>query len=823
MTLDRGWATVNLDVAEREEQLERALDRVGREHRQVRVHVHGPGRGNRSARIEAWLAGLDPAVAVLRSPCAGLGERCFNAFAAGIEALADLLVELDPERIAELCPEASHLHALRLAFPALGRVPALAGEQPEHPVERHQLRRRALVGLAELLAGLADLRPVVLWLERAETGDRDSLALLEALGAGEAAPAMLLLVDYADDDAQPGPLLAQLQAERELVEVEGAGVDPRAELDEVAIAQLFVDADIDAAASERPAPEEALAEESVDRARSAAEAARACLALEAACVHGRRALELAGDDDALRGELLIELADDLAQLGHHPEAATRCLEAADLLGELTHDAKVRELDLRAAQLFIAAGRLKEGWGVLEHLLRAFDVQVPSSAAKALLTASWRRGRFLLRRRELSKPGRRDKPSPRDQARLDLLWFTSTRLAMVSRALSDALRTQHLGEVLRFGDESARCRAFAYEAAVESHIGAPFESSAKRLLEASLVLSKHTEDPLDRAWHLAAVAANEFCNGRWRLCVEACEAADAILREHPGVSWERAMVASYQWFALAWLGELDDLRRRVREAALDAADLDEPFAMLEACAGQPTLAWLAADEADEARERSEAALLQLHFERKAGWPVQSYRRQDYCELIARTHVALYRGAPGPAWTAVLGQWRDVELAYFTTMRTVGLELRFARARTALALAEQLTREPELDTQGWTGPRLLADVRKQIEVVAKDPICFAPPMAKLLEAGVRGVEGRRDEARPLLDQAVRGFAAVDMALHRECARYALGELIGGSEGGGIQDLAQDWMAGRGVVDPRKLAASQAPGFGLAPATPATAPTS
>jgi len=53
---------------------------------------------------------------------------------------------------------------------------------------------------------------------------------------------------------------------------------------------------------------------------------------------------------------------------------------------------------------------------------------------------------------------------------------------------------------------------------------------------------------------------------------------------------------------------------------------------------------------------------------------------------------------------------------------------------------------------------------------------------------------------------------MALHRECARYALGELIGGHEGGQLQDLASAWMTGVGVVDPRRFASSQAPGFAL-----------
>jgi serine/threonine protein kinase len=570
-------------------------------------------------------------------------------------------------------------------------------------------------------------------------------------------------------------------------------------------------------------------ERALDYAIRAADRAAASLAFGRASELYDQALKLLEGIAARKSErptLLRKLGDTQANLGRLPEAAARYLEAAKLIGgRVTDDTEVRELSLRAGELYVKAGLLGEGWRVMRELLAAFDVKVPTSPIQAMLGANWRRARFVMRKLDVDKPAAPS--SEEERIRLDLLWTASTSLAMVNHMLSDAFRTMVLADFAKLDSPSLRCRVLAIEVAMETHVGGPFERSAKRLLEQCEALSKRTANRYDEAWRLLAVATVEFTHGRWRACAQACEEADRIFRDEcTGAAWERSTVATYHWFALAWLGELGELHRRLDDFIDDAELREDVFGLVEAYTGQVVLAWLAADRVDLARERAEAGLARSTEQPIGGdrsWPEHSYRRQHYCDLMASTHVALYRGEPAGAWQAMIGQWKDMQSAFFITLRTVGLEIRFARARVGLAMAELFARDPELArgrlyaldrrlADEWNRGKLLADVRKQVEVFRKDGNRFGQPMGDLIEAGIEALEGRPDAARRLLDSAVRGFDAVDMALHRACARYALGELIGGDEGAEMQAVATEWMRGQGVVEPRRLAASQACGFGL-----------
>lgn len=575
-------------------------------------------------------------------------------------------------------------------------------------------------------------------------------------------------------------------------------------------------------------------ERALDYAIRAAERAMASVAFVRAVELFEQALRhldslpAARSDDGARSDdrarVLRRIGDAQANRGRLPDAAARYLEAARLRGgDVRGDAEVRELSLRAGELYIKAGLLGEGWRVMRSLLEAFDVEVPRSPTRALLGASWRRGRFVLRKLDVEAAPASSNPA--ELERLELLWSASTSLSMVNHTLADAFRTMLLPEFAKLGP-SLRCRMLAIEVAMETHIGGPFERSATRLLEQCGRLVVRTGDPYDQAWRLLAVANVEFTHGRWQACARACEQADAIFRDEcPGTAWERSTVATYHWFALAWLGQLDELHRRLVEFIADAEAREDVFGLVEAYSGEIVLAWLAADRVALARERAQAGLARTNAsgasERR--WPEQSYRRAHYCDLMAAVHVALYEGTPTRVWADLLAQWKDMQTAFFLGLRTVGLEIRFARARVALALAEQHGRDSELARarlhatdrrlgDEWTRAHLLADVREQVEHFRKDGNRFAQPMGDLIEAGIAALEGKPEHAKHLLDAAIRGFDADGMALHRACAKLALAELLGGSEGEAMRARANAWMQSQGVVVPRKLAASQAPGFGL-----------
>ncbi|WP_146155585.1 hypothetical protein [Enhygromyxa salina] len=527
---------------------------------------------------------------------------------------------------------------------------------------------------------------------------------------------------------------------------------------------------------------------------------------------------------------LVTEAETARRRGNWREAASCFLAAAAIQDPAQAPdnglTRSHSLTLRAADCHVRGGALGHGWRLVQRLLETSDIQPPTSSTRALLGSTWRRGRFLVKDAELA--GKVETPTPADERRMIVLNQAASSLSLVHPALADALRTLGLTEVARFGQASDRCRALASEVAMQTRIGGPFDKSVKKMIERCTELAQQTNEPLDEAWRQLALATYEFSHGRWRSCVEACERADTIFAELADegldIAHERARVAALHWFALAWLGELVELRRRLDRRILEAEGHKDSLMLLEALTGQPMLVWLAADEVEPVRARTRELLERQRAVVGAPWPESGYRRQQYRDLMAEVHACLYRGDPTPAWAAVVAQWRELESAFYLPMRMLGLEIRVTRARVGLALIEQFDRDPELararllaqsglGSSSWDRARVLGDVKGLIDQTRRDPSCVAPGLSSLLGAGLHNLEGRREDAQISLDAAVREFNSVDMQLHRECARYALGELIGGGEGGQLQDQAETWMRRQKVAYPRKLAASQAPGFGLA----------
>lgn len=513
---------------------------------------------------------------------------------------------------------------------------------------------------------------------------------------------------------------------------------------------------------------------------------------------------------------LIAEAERARGLGDWRGAAERLRRAARLVDQREAD----RLELRAADCLIRTGALGPAWRILARLLEQCEVQPPSSATKALIGTTWRRGRFVLRRPDLEAGA----PESADDERKRLvLEGAAETVALVNTALADALRTHHLGEAARSRDASARCRALASEVAMQTRIGGPFDKTVKKLLDRCAELAAQTGERHDQAWRELARATHEFSHGRWWPCIEACEAANAIFWELADegveVGNERARVAALYWFALAWAGELPALREILDRTIAQAEADKDSLTLLEAMTGQTMLVWLAADEVDAVRSRTEQLLRHHTALPGAPWPESGYRRQHYRELMAQVHASLYRGDPAPAWAAITRQWRELESAFYLPMRMIGLELRSARARVGLAMLELFVRDAELararvqaepGLASWDRERLIADVETQLEQIGREQINVAPALASLIAAGLANLQARPEAAQIQLDAAIRGFSSAEMPLHCECARYALGELLGGPEGGQLQDRAQAWLRGAGVVQPRKFAAAQAPGF-------------
>jgi serine/threonine protein kinase/tetratricopeptide (TPR) repeat protein len=705
--------------------------------------------------------------------------------------------------------------------------PFIAGEMALY------LSARAAGGGAEAALGNLDAAQVVL--ERIRSLEPDQRALLEVASIASAPVSRSVALAAAGLDETARPLVAELRDANLLREIAAEGTVSVAayhdRIREVLVGSMPAE---DRRARHRGIAEALTARSSTDfdallihwegagdarrageHAVRAADRAAAALAFDNAAALYMKSLALLGPH-ADRAGLLGKLGDVLANRGRAAEAADRYLEAAAALGGGA-SRRVHDLKRRAAEQYIKSGRIDQGWREMRSVLEALRIPVPGSVLGAVASSAWRRAAFLLQRVDVER--RAFTPAPPDeQYRMDVLWSATTGWAMINHTLADMFRVMHLRWAVRSGSASTLCRSLAYESAMEVHVGGRFfDDNARKLLAKVEHLARRTGDPYDRAWQDLALANVGYTHGRWRETAEACARADEVFRQRcPGSAWERVTVGIFFHHALAMLGDLNRLRPRLAEFYADASLRGDIYASCEAYINEPVLAWLADDKVEEARERASSALAAQSV-RTTTWPENAYRRQHFADLVALVYAAAYRGDPWPAWRAVLAQWPALEGAFLLPLRVTGLGVRHARARAALAAATARTGDGGAPPAGvdrrWSRRALLDDARAQVKKIAADQVGCAEPIARMIRAGIARQSGERREAERELAGALAGFEREEMALYREAARYALGELRGGAEGAGLVRRAEAWMAEQGVVRPRALVAAVAPGTGVA----------
>ncbi|MCB9756685.1 MAG: AAA family ATPase [Myxococcales bacterium] len=547
-----------------------------------------------------------------------------------------------------------------------------------------------------------------------------------------------------------------------------------------------------------------------------AERAASALAFERAGRHYELALALLGTS-ADRPELLERLADTLANRGRGRDAARRYLEAAASLPATgTRDAR-RRLQRRAAEQHLKSGELGAGWSVMSQVLGDVGVRVPSTHRRALTSAMFRRLRFILRFRSArwlrARPVARD---PAARARQDALWAASTSLSITNYSLADDFRTRHLLRALDDDDASARCRALAYEAAMEAFLDhRRLGKNINLLLREVELLAEQTGDAYDRAWLAFARSVIALAAGRWREAQRCGKIAEDIFeRQCIGAYWERVTVAAYVNTALAMLGSLGELRERLVESEEDARRRGDVSAMISCHSGETVLSWLAADEGALARDRVDAAQSQL--DGAIAWSNEQIQTWQYAELLAVVNTRLYDGDPGGAWRIVEQLWSGLRSAMLLRLELVRAELRFARGRAALALA--LAPENIRSSVGtpWTRRTLLHDVRAQIRELERDSAPYAAAWACLLRAGLENSRGDVASARAQLRSAITVLERQGMALYQHIAMLALGSTLG-ADGPRHRAPALAWMRVQHVARPTRLATALAPGFAYADVGP------
>jgi len=524
---------------------------------------------------------------------------------------------------------------------------------------------------------------------------------------------------------------------------------------------------------------------------AAADEAATALAFERGARLYHLALQLDAPD--ADGRLREKLGDARAYAGLGPEAAEAYLEAA----ARATGASALELRRRAAEQLLRTGHVDAGLDLLRTVLDAVGMKLARTRRRALFSLVLRRLRLWLRGLDfrLVAAGEGESTlSAEDRVRIDVCWSVVVGLTLVDHIQGTDYQTQHMLLALDSGVPFLVARALASEAGYSAVAGRRAGRRTQALLRASEEIAARSGDAYTRGFAILTAGMAAFLEGDRKQAFELHERAEEILCEHcPGAGWEVNTSRLFSLWSLCYMGKLREVGRRVPRLLDEAQARGDLYVVTSVGTGLPNMAWLAADDPDEAAERVRTAM---------AWRTQSgFHQPHYWKLLSEAQIDLYRGDDAAAYGRVAGAWPSIEKALLLRIESLRIEALHLRARCALALAK--------GRAGSERRTLLRTVAGDANRLEKDG-GWGAPLARLLRAGMAALGRDAETAQSHLDAAITGFAEVHMGLHESVALRRKGEIVGGHEGRALVGAADARMQAEDVRRPERMAAMLAPGF-------------
>jgi tetratricopeptide (TPR) repeat protein len=521
----------------------------------------------------------------------------------------------------------------------------------------------------------------------------------------------------------------------------------------------------------------------------AAAAAARSLAFDRAATLYRAALEVMPEHTEDRRSARIALADALAHAGRGADAAAEYLVAAEGLA-VTDMLALHRL---AARHLLQSGHIDEGLAVITTVLRALDLELPSTAQGALWSLVARRAWLSIRGHGWRERHEED-CDPEALAKVDALWSVSTGLSLVDTIRAADFNARHMLAALELGEPSRMVQALAGEAWFSATAGGAQARRASRWVERTRTAATKLGTPHARALTLASEGYEAFAGGKWELARKSFDDAAFVFREQcPEAAWELATVQILGLQALVQLGrfgELDALMPRLLE---DAHARGDRFGETTMRVGPASIMWLVHDEPDSGRRDVDEAMNR--------WSQAGFHLQHWYALMSRVSFDLYERRGLEAYRRLDAEWRRMTDAKLSRIERVRIESHFARGRAALVACT----EPGASTDALVAAAE-RDARALLEIDGDCPHGYA----HLLRAGARF--RRRDvaSARTELDEALACFERSGMDFLVAIVQRRRSRMLGGAEGKALLDASTAWMEAHGVQRPRRLAAAFAAGF-------------
>jgi tetratricopeptide (TPR) repeat protein len=520
----------------------------------------------------------------------------------------------------------------------------------------------------------------------------------------------------------------------------------------------------------------------------AADRAANALAFDRAARLYRFVLGLGAFDPADEPDLQRKLADALANAGRGAEAAERYLAAAGQVAGI----ETLELKRLAAEQLIGTGRYHEGRRVLTEALSAVGLKVPKSVRQAILMALLDCVRLGLRGRRFRERAEAQ-VSREDLVRFDTCRSTAVMLSMTEGFTGAAILfrldrlARSLGEPGRIG------MAMALEAVARQQFAGRQTTTSMRLFKMGEALALRHENRYWLGFVKMIQGEAESFLGHWRRAIQICDEAEAMLRQNcTGVFFERSVITLDVITSLFFVGDMNELSRRIPEIIREAQQRHDLFAGVAPRTYFGNMVWLAADRVEEARQQVERAI--------AEWPQEPFLIQHMFHLIACASIDLYGGDGPDAWHRIARAWPDFKHGGYLQhpfVRTVVLHL---RARAALASLGR----------GLDDRALIRRAERDARKILRKLRSWSWPLVRLVRAGIATARGQKEQAVEELETAVGEFDAWEMALYSAAAKRRLGQLIGGQRGEELITAGTEFMTRQGIVRPDRMTQMLAPGF-------------
>jgi hypothetical protein len=399
-------------------------------------------------------------------------------------------------------------------------------------------------------------------------------------------------------------------------------------------------------------------------------------------------------------------------------------------------------------------------------------------------------RVRLRLRGLDYVERSEREIPRERLTvMDACFAAAVGLGLVDSVRGAALQTRHLLLALDSGEPHRVARGLAAEA-IYSAAARPGAPRTRRVVGEVVRLAERLGEAHPRAMGFAIQGISAYLEGRFPAAAERCARAEALLRDEcRGVAFDLGSVQLFALSALAYLGRLREVRRRVPALVREARQRGDLYTATALRTGVRNVAWLAAGDVAGASAEVDEAM--------RDWSKSGFHVQHFFALLARTQIDLYRGDGSAALARVQDGWPALAGALLLRVRFFRVEIPELRARAALAAA-----------LAGNDRSALGAVERDARRIEREPLPWAAPMAKLLNAGAAAARNQRARAAELYRGAALELDAAGMAIHATVARRRLGELLGAGVGRELVRVSDARMAEEEIADPEAFARMLAP---------------